>query len=153
MHRTVVVFLSNPKGSWTGGRAAATDGPESTPDSKRLKVLVVDDERDLADLTVELLRTYRVDALAAYSGRHALRLLQDDITITAVFSDVMMPEMTGLDLARVIADRYPRVSVLLTSGYMFPEVLSEDNRFVSFVRKPYRIETVLALLRDAPSSQ
>jgi CheY-like chemotaxis protein len=114
---------------------------------KRLKVLVVDDERDLADLTGELLRMHGVEVLLAYSGADALRILHDDGEVTSVFSDVMMPEMTGFDLAKTISDRYPGIHVVLTSAYAFPEIVVRDNLVWPFLAKPYRIASVLALLR------
>jgi two-component system OmpR family response regulator len=69
------------------------------------KVLVVDDERDLADITAALLNANGLDVLVAYSAKDALIMLQDHRDIDAVFSDVVMPGMTGFELAKFIDER------------------------------------------------
>jgi CheY-like chemotaxis protein len=70
------------------------------------KVLVVDDERDLADLAEALLRNCEIDVRVAYSGAEALRFLASDQEIDGVFSDIMMPQMTGLQLASTVRNLY-----------------------------------------------
>lgn len=114
----------------------------------RRKVLVVDDEGDLADLAAALLNSHGIGASVAYSATAALRILASDNDIDAVFSDIMMPEMTGLQLAIAVADLYPALKVILTSGYTRPALLAQHDQPYLYVAKPYRIETVLQLLRD-----
>jgi CheY-like chemotaxis protein len=77
---------------------------------------------DLADKTGGLLRSHGLHALAAYSGQEALGVLESDDEIEAVFPDFMMPEMTGLQLADVGSERYPRIKIVLTSGYTSPSL-------------------------------
>lgn len=110
------------------------------------KVLVVDDERDLADLTAALLGAYGVDVLVAYSAKDALNLLQRYDDIDAVFSDVVMPGMTGFEMANLIDEIYPEVKVILASGYGLPELISECQKSYLYTSKPYTINTVLKLL-------
>jgi CheY-like chemotaxis protein len=65
-----------------------------------------------------------------------------------VFSDVVMPGISGLELARRIEDRWPNVPVLLTSGYS--HVLAQDARHgFPLLRKPYSVEELSAALRRA----
>ena len=82
----------------------------------------------------------------AYSAAKALLALASDPDITAVFADVMMPGMSGLELAGVVGKLYPNVTIVLTSGYTPPELLAERDRLYRFTPKPYRIETVIQLL-------
>jgi DNA-binding NtrC family response regulator len=115
-----------------------------------LKVLVVDDERDLADVTGALLSAHDIANHVVYSAQEGLRAIEQDSEINAVFSDIMMPEMTGLHLASEIKDRYPEVKVVLTSGFTSLDVLAAHERPYVFTPKPYRIETVIKLFtRDA----
>jgi CheY-like chemotaxis protein len=114
-----------------------------------LKVLVVDDERDLADLAEMLLFSHGIDARVAYSAQGALDILEADHEINAVFSDIMMPGMTGIELANVITQRYPRIRVVLASGYT-PTNIVEGKLAFHYVAKPYRIESVLKLLKTEP---
>lgn len=109
------------------------------------KVLVVDDERDLADLAQALLDSTGLATRIAYSASEALQILASDPEIDAVFSDVMMPGMNGLQLAEAIHCLYPLVKVVLTSGYTVPALMA-GHRSHPYAAKPYRIETVLRLL-------
>ena len=111
------------------------------------KVLVVDDEADLADLAMMLLSSEGLDVVVANSALQALDILQQDPDIDAVFSDVMMPGMNGLQLADAVREMYPRVKIVLTSGYTLPALLADRQTNYLFAPKPYRIDTVMKLLR------
>ena len=108
-------------------------------------MLVVDDEQDLADLAAALFGAHGLEAVVAYSAGDALRIVERDAGIDAVFSDVMMPGMTGLQLAEAIGCLYPSVKVVLTSGFTTPALMA-GHRSYPYAPKPYRIETVLRLL-------
>ena len=112
------------------------------------KVLVVDDEADLADMAVALLTSRGFEVVVANSAMQALRILEQDSGIDAVFSDVMMPGMNGLQLADAVNEFFPRIKIVLTSGYTQPSMLAGRERGYLFTTKPYRIDTILALLRS-----
>lgn len=112
------------------------------------KVLVVDDEADLADLASMLLQSHGLQVLTAYSAHEALQLLGTDNEIDAVVSDIVMPGMTGLELANAVRTMYPRVKVVLTSGYTPPVQLMSQDRAYLFATKPYKVEDLLKLLRS-----
>ncbi|MDB5749503.1 MAG: hypothetical protein JWP72_4351 [Massilia sp.] len=112
------------------------------------KVLVVDDEEDLAILAEALLSSEGLHVVVANSAVAALEILAQDKDIDAIFSDVMMPGMTGLQLADTVREMYPRVKIVLTSGYTLPALLANRQAHYLFAPKPYRIETVMRLLRS-----
>jgi two-component system OmpR family response regulator len=112
-----------------------------------LKVLVIDDESDLADIAGALLTAYGIANCVAYSAQEGLRALAHDPDINAVFSDIMMPEMTGLHLADAVKARYPDVHVVLTSGFTSLSILAAHHSIYAFIPKPYNIEAVIELLR------
>jgi CheY-like chemotaxis protein len=112
------------------------------------KVLVVDDEEDLANLAGALLSNEGLEVVVANSAMEALRILEKDDSIDALFTDVMMPGMTGLQLADAVRDMYPRIKIVLTSGYTLPALLADRQRQYLFAPKPYRIDTVVKLLRS-----
>lgn len=112
------------------------------------KVLVVDDEEDLANMAEALLSSEGLDVVVANSAREALEVLGKNNDIDAVFSDIMMPGMTGLQLADAVRDMYPRIKIVLTSGYTMPALLADRQAQYLFAPKPYRLETIMKLLRS-----
>lgn len=110
------------------------------------RVLVVDDERDLADLAEALLCASGLEVRVAYCAADALLILENDPEVDAVFSDVMMPGMNGMQLAEAIRYRYPAVRIVLTTGFALPALMGNHGRSYPCAAKPYRIETVLELL-------
>jgi CheY-like chemotaxis protein len=82
-----------------------------------LVLLVEDDEAVRRVAAASLARLgYRV--IQAPDGRSALEVLESGLhAIDLVFSDVRMPGLSGADLARIVADRWPQIPVLLTSGH------------------------------------
>ncbi len=143
------LFMTKPGVPWL-----SEDAQRQPEDSARqsthapLRVVVVDDERDLANLAQALMSGHGVEVVAAYSAEEALSVLAGDSTINAVFSDIMMPGMNGLDLAKTVGQLYPGVEVVLTSGFTSLELLSKSTAKYHFVAKPYRIESVIQLLRS-----
>jgi len=133
-----------------GGHPPAPDSDASdvseAPQALLRKVLVVDDEEDLADLAAALLEAHGLDVLVAYSAYEALRLLQENGDIDALFSDVVMPGMTGLQLADAVSEMYPKLKVVLASGYTLPSLLDNRARPYLYASKPYRIDAILKLL-------
>ena len=111
------------------------------------KVLVVDDEADVADLAEMLLSAHGLDTMVAYSAAEALDMLATHPDIDAVISDVMMPGMNGLELADRISGNYPKVKIILASGYMAPSMVAGQPIRQLFIAKPYRIDQLLKLLR------
>jgi CheY-like chemotaxis protein len=111
------------------------------------RILVVDDERDLADLAEALLCAHGMEVHVAYCADEALLILESDPKVDALFSDVMMPGMTGLQLADTVRQRYPSIRILLTTGFALPKLLVNHGHPHACIAKPYKIDTVLALLR------
>jgi CheY-like chemotaxis protein len=117
---------------------------------RRAKVLVVDDEQLMCDLLSAMLED-EYDVTALSSAREALARLQKGETFDLVLCDLMMPELTGMDLygelARVRPDQAGRM-VFMTGGtfteraYKF---LEEHGRLQ--LQKPFRHEQLLTLVR------
>jgi CheY-like chemotaxis protein len=79
------------------------------------KVLVVDDERCIADTLAAILRNSGYDATACYDAEGALQQCES-VRPDLVISDVVMPGMNGIDLATLVRERHPHCKILLFSG-------------------------------------
>jgi len=91
-------------------------GITARADSSRPKVLVVDDERIIADTLTAILRKNGFAAVAAYQGLDALEIalsIRPDLLLT----DVSMPGMNGIELAISVTQQVPNCRVLLFSGH------------------------------------
>jgi DNA-binding NtrC family response regulator len=94
-------------------------------------VLVVDDERLIADTLVAILCKRNFAAHAAYDGAEALsiaQLIPPDFLIT----DIMMPGMNGIELAITVKEMTPDCRVLLFSGHAQLRALVDDPRCASY---------------------
>jgi signal transduction histidine kinase len=103
-------------------------------------ILVVDDEVELAVIAKSILEQRGYTVICADNGPAALQVLEENTTINLVFSDIVMPGgMSGLDLAAIITNKYPHLTVLLTTGFAVEAdpVLGADLNY-EVLRKPYR---------------
>lgn len=87
------------------------------PSSNASTVLVVDDNRDSVEGVALLLELSGRAVVRAYSAPEALNLLDEHPSIKLVLSDVKMPQLDGYDFFRVVAHRYPKLPVVLMTGY------------------------------------
>jgi signal transduction histidine kinase/ActR/RegA family two-component response regulator len=110
------------------------------------QVLVVEDDDEVAALTVEMINQLGYDTTRVASAEAALGALADRRAVDIVFSDVMMPgSMNGVELAQEIRRRRPNLPVLLTSGYAEAARRKAGAQQIKIIPKPYRIDE----LRDA----
>jgi PAS domain S-box-containing protein len=111
------------------------------------RVLVVEDNVDVGVFSTQLLTDLGYETTWASGAEDALALLAENAEgFDVVFSDVVMPGLNGVELGRIIRQRWPTLPVLLTSGYS--HVLAEDGRHgFEILRKPYAVEDLSRILR------
>jgi DNA-binding response OmpR family regulator len=80
-----------------------------------MRVLVIDDEKNLADTLVWILERAGFEATSAYDGESALQRL-DTFQPDVVISDVIMPGINGIEVCTRIQARFPKCHILLFSG-------------------------------------
>ena len=118
-----------------------------------LKVLLVEDSEHVRYFARQLLGDLGCRVTEASSGGEALDLLETG-DLDLVFSDIVMPGMSGLELATRIRDAGFDIPVLLASGYSSKQFIPRDDRQFPILRKPYKLETLAAginqLVRAAP---
>lgn len=96
------------------------------PATKR-KVLVVDDERVIAETLTIILNQAGFEARAVFSGESAVNSL-DDFKPNLLLSDVMMSGMTGIEAAMITRTKLPSCKILLFSGQAATSDLLESAR-------------------------
>ncbi len=115
-------------------------------------VLLVEDNVDVADACTAYLTRLGYRVKMATSARAALDLLQRGEKVDLVLSDILMPGgMNGVELARSIRSKYPRLPILLTTGYSASAQDAVRQNFI-VVQKPYELETLKKSLEEALAS-
>jgi len=116
----------------------------------RLRVLVVDDERLIAETVAAILNSNGFEAVEAFNGEEALeaaRKLQPDIVLT----DVLMPKMSGVELGIRIRQELPKTKIFLFSGQAATSELMRkaqaDGYNFELFPKPIHPEDLIAKLR------
>jgi PAS domain S-box-containing protein len=113
-------------------------------------VLVAEDEDGVRELLRKTLTEYGYTVLTARHGRDALMLAGERAgDIDLLLTDVVMPEMSGRELAETLVDRRPDLKVLYISGYTDDEVLQRGvrGREVGLLRKPFATEELARRVR------
>jgi signal transduction histidine kinase/ActR/RegA family two-component response regulator len=115
-------------------------------DGHGLTVLVVEDNRDVGAFASDALRELGYQIELRYSADEALDELRHQASrYDVVFSDVVMPGISGIELAQQIRERHPDLPVVLTSGYS--HVLAQHGTFgFELLQKPYSIEDLSRVL-------
>lgn len=114
------------------------------------RILVVDDDDAILTLLQEALPTLGFDADFAADGIKAIELLEGE-KYDLILSDIRMPDVTGIDVARAASKNSPYVPILFMSGN--PNVRVEER---SFLAKPFTIaelETKLGFMLDNPGGE
>ncbi len=114
-------------------------------------ILVVEDEKAVRDLTVRMLKQLGYHILTASSGAEALEISSTHHgTIDLLLTDVVMPAMSGRQLADAIVLTRPETKVLFLSGYTENTVVHHGvlEPGVEFLPKPFTRETLSKKLRE-----
>jgi CheY-like chemotaxis protein len=127
-----------------GGSVESVRAPKPPRD---LRVLLVEDNEHVREFAHHLLDELGYRVLSVASGEEALEVLGRE-PVDLLFSDVVMPGLSGLELARLARNDHPSLPVLLASGYSEEIVGSAGSEF-EIVRKPYEVTLLEAALGAA----
>ena len=114
-------------------------------------ILVAEDEGLVRAVTARVLGRAGYTVIEAQNGEQALQMVRrHGTTIDLVITDVVMAKLSGIELARRLANERPGLPVLLVSGYNREEMTDDPGRTISFLQKPFTpgelLERVSALL-------
>ncbi len=119
-------------------------------DKQDVRILVVDDDQELADALVESLSDLGYSAAAAYSGREGLNRFQSG-AFQLVITDLKMPDMDGMALLEAVKARDSRAVVMVITGYGTIEsaVKAIKNGAYDFIPKPVKVEELEVIINRA----
>ena len=143
---TVLVFLP---------RATANAGHQppppvaAVPRAGPASVLLVDDDEDVRCTTAALLRNLGYRTIEVASCAAALGVLRAGAVVDVLLTDVAMPEMTGPELARHVAEWLPSLPVVFCTGYADPESIAGAGVVPRLLRKPFRPAELAAQVEAA----
>ncbi len=144
---TFKIFLPSVDGSTAHSRPAAVPAEPAGTET----VLVVEDEPALQQLAGRALRAAGYVVLAAATGEEAAALLdehRDEVHL--MLTDVVLPGISGRELASRVAPLHPGLRVLFTSGYTDDTVLHHgvSAQTAKFLAKPYSVDALIRKVRE-----
>ena len=117
------------------------------------KILVVEDELFLRKLTCRLLTDFGHIVIEAESADVAASIL-DDQEFDILFTDIAMPgKLDGVALANLVTEKYPNKKIVVTTGFLDDGSRSVLRSNWKILKKPYRRETLKAVLQSLSSSR
>ena len=131
------------------------DSSSGNHDTKAEKALLVDDQADVLETAIGLFSHLGYEVLSANNGEQALATLRGNPDISILFSDVVMPGMSGVELAKIARREFPDMKVVLASGYV-KSTLQDNNPDVSafdLIAKPYRLSDLIKMLSSVHPRQ
>jgi PAS domain S-box-containing protein len=131
----------------TDERKGAPQTPHSDPTNGTETLLLVEDEAQVREMTRRILTEYGYDIIAAPLGAEGLKAFQQaPASVQLVITDVVMPGMSGPELADQIRAVRPELPVLFISGYAEPAQLSHVKH--NLLEKPFTAHALAAKVRQ-----
>lgn len=139
---TVAVYLPRSLKAVEEAPASAPSalGEEQEPSAAPgAAILVVEDDPRVSRSTVAALVELGYAPIACASGQEALDLLAEKRGVELIITDVMMPEMTGPELVRIVTRRYPDIAILYVTGFVGEAGEGVELGGHDILRKPFTV--------------
>jgi CheY-like chemotaxis protein len=139
---TVSIYL--PRALDVSARIAASeqrasDVPGRGGPAGPSRILVVEDDPRVSRSTVTALQELGHDTVAVASAKAALEVLANDSRFDLIITDIVMPEMTGVELAREVARHHGGLRILFVTGYVGEAGTFEELGGADLLRKPFTV--------------
>jgi PAS domain S-box-containing protein len=126
--------------------AAVPLAAEPVPAGAGETILLVEDEHGVRESTKRILERNGYNVVTATNGVEALAICDESAAIDLVLTDVVMPEMSGKELALEIAERHKGTKVLYMSGYTDQQIAFSEAG--SLIEKPFKSDVLLRRIDD-----
>jgi PAS domain S-box-containing protein len=146
---TIKIYLPRLLSGETEDAGQITAGLEVSPQQEC--ILVVEDDDDVRSYSVDCLRDLGYRVIEAHDGPAALRLLErQGASVDLLFTDVVMPGMSGKELADLARATHPQLRILYTSGYTRNAIVHGGrlDPGVEMVAKPFTVGALAQKIRD-----
>jgi CheY-like chemotaxis protein len=145
---TVKVYLPRHYGTDAAKPAPTQSAAEGGSASE--VILVVEDEDRVRLMVVDALRELGYTVVAASNGADALRMIAAGQQANMLFTDVVMPEMTGRELAEEAVKSIPGLKVLFTTGYTRNAIVHNSvlHPGTNFLPKPFNLDQLAEKIRS-----
>lgn len=133
--------------------AVEAASPESTPKigaHHSGAVLIVEDEEAVRELAAEFMKSAGYKVLTASDGKEALEVVKNSGPIRVLVTDIVMPNMRGPELAKVLKASRKDLKIIYMSGYL--EFNKGDEEFLEgsyFLQKPFSRNTLVSKVDEA----
>lgn len=113
------------------------------------KVLLVDDQMDVLETAISLFGHLGYEVHSADNAEQALETLRQHPGIGILFSDVVMPGMSGVELGKIARAEFPDLKIVLASGYVKAALRDQMPDIGNFelITKPYRLSDLIRVLK------
>ena len=119
-------------------------------------ILVVEDEMSVRLMIVKMLKLYGYKTFVAADGQDGIKLFNDqNSAIDLILSDVVMPDMSGVEMMQIILEQNPLIRYVLMSGYTDEEIVRHGivDRGIDFIQKPFTPEALISKIRKTLESE
>ncbi len=116
---------------------------------EKVRILVIEDEKDIQDLIVDILQMNNLEVEVASSGSQGIKLFQEK-SFDLVFTDLGMPGMSGWQVAKEIKKINDKTPVALITGWQIQLKNAEmkDKGVDLYINKPFKVEQLLQLVQE-----
>ncbi|MGB2661359.1 MAG: response regulator [Candidatus Omnitrophota bacterium] len=116
---------------------------------KEHNILVVDDNKDFADIFCDMLKANNYKAECCYGGSQAIEMVKS-ASFDIMFLDIRMPEMDGIQTLKEIKKVSPDTIVIMMTGYPVDEMVHKaiEEKASDIIYKPFEIDKVLSLIKN-----
>lgn len=117
---------------------------------EKIKILLVDDEKEFVETLSERIRMRDHDSEVALDGEEALKRIDDDLPDVVVL-DLKMPGIDGMEVLKRIRSAYPNVQVIMLTGHGSDKDEKEARKLGAFeyLQKPVEIDTLMKKIKKA----
>ena len=125
-----------------------------SPGALMLRILIIEDAIHVAHLLAASVRLQGHEAIVAGGGQEGLALLEQRHP-DAVFLDIVMPKLSGIEVLRRIRESHPALPVIVITGSASPQQINEARRLgvIDVIEKPFALKELDEVLETLQAEQ